>query len=113
MASASPSSFDLVAKAFDDRIAREAVVLATFIRASTEAQDDQLPKISESQIIASCGWQLAAYLELLMEASKATEISLEEIVQEAVNYCNSKHPQWLNKLRDDPKQQAHKPGRQE
>ena len=100
MASATPNPFALVAKAFDDRITREALVLAMFIRASTEAQHPLLPKISESQIIASCGWQLAAYLELLIEASKATKIPLEEIVLEAIDYCNSKHEQWLQKLRD-------------
>ena len=100
MASALPRSFALVAEAFDDRVAREALVLAQIIRASTEAQDPLLPKISESQIIASCGWQLSRYLELLMEASKATEIPLTEILLEAIDYCGIKHQQWLEELRN-------------
>ncbi len=102
MESVTSNSFALVAEAFDDRIAREALVLATLIRASANAEEDQLPKISESQVIASCSWQIAAYLELLVEASKATETSMEEIVQEAIKCCNSKHKQWLQKLRNTP-----------
>ena len=102
MASATPNPFALVAKAFDDRIAREALLLAIFIRESANAPDHQLPNISDAQVIASCSYQIAGYLEVLMEASKATETSMEEILQEAINYCNSKHAQWLKKLRDTP-----------
>lgn len=102
MTSATPSSLALVAEAFDDRIAREALVLAMFIRDSANAPDHRPPSISDDHVIAGCSWQIATYLELLTEASKATETSMEEIVQEAIKCCKTKHELRIQKLRNTP-----------
>lgn len=96
MTTVTPSPSALVASAFEDRIAREALVLAMHVQHAEDPAKQQTKQISPAHIVAECARQLASYLELLRNASQVSGLSQEEVIEQAIKYCETRSASLQN-----------------